>query len=404
MTINYLSQKNYIPEKYLKKKTKQKLNKKVSKIISQTKDSINTSNRTLSVLNSKFKVNFKIQDLKKFKKFKNIAIIGMGGSILGSDAIYNFMKKKIKKNVYFFNDLDGEKILNFKNNFASRSILFIVISKSGNTIETLSNFFSMKIIKKNAKNIIIISEKKDNALTKLAKTFNLFYIEHKDYIGGRFSVLSEVGLIPAYLMGLNIFKLRNNLDKYITKKEKFLRDSALKLANLIYQKKFTNLIFINYFPKLEKFLYWSQQLIAESLGKNGKGFLPVISNTPKDHHSLLQLYIDGPKNNLFYIFSDESSSKDRIIAKKLYRKIDFLNYKSISQVKLAQKNALLKLFKKNKIPFREIKIKKIDESVLGELFSYYILETVIVGSLININPYNQPAVEQVKIYTKQFLR
>ena len=151
MTINYLSQKNYIPEKYLKKKTKQKLNKKVSKIISQTKDSINTFNRTLSVLNSKFKVNFKIQDLKKFKKFKNIAIIGMGGSILGSDAIYNFMKKKIKKNVYFFNDLDGEKILNFKNNFASRSILFIVISKSGNTIETLSNFFSMKIIKKKCK-------------------------------------------------------------------------------------------------------------------------------------------------------------------------------------------------------------------------------------------------------------
>ena len=162
----------------------------------------------MHVLNSKFKFNFKINELKKFRKFKTIAIIGMGGSILGTEAIYNFLNKKIKKRVFFFNDLNEKKIKNFKKKENFDKVLFLIISKSGNTVETLSNTFSLNIIKKNAKNIILISEKKNNSLFSLSQKFNLFYVEHKSYIGGRYSVLSEVGIIPAYLMGVNILKLR----------------------------------------------------------------------------------------------------------------------------------------------------------------------------------------------------
>ena len=164
-----------------------------------------------------------------------------------------------------------------------------------------------------------------------------------------------------------------------------------------------NLIFLNYSPKTEKFLFWCQQLIAESLGKKGKGFLPIISNVPKDHHSLLQLYLDGPKDKLFQIFSVEDKKKNIIKLKGIFKKNNFLNNQSLKKIKNAQKNALIKAFKKNKIPFREFKIKKINEETLGLLFSYFILETVLIGKLVNINPYNQPAVEQVKRFTKEYL-
>ena len=230
----------------------------------------------------------------------------MGGSILGSQAVYNLLRKKIKKKFYFFDNLDTERILDFKKKQNLNQILFIIISKSGNTIETLSNFLSLNILKKNSKNIIVISERKDNHLISIVKKFNLFYIEHKRYIGGRYSVLSEVGLLPAYLMGLNISSIRSNLKRYFKGNDKiYLKESVLKLSNLLYQRKISNLIFINYIPEMEQFLYWCQQLIAESLGKNKKGFLPVVSNAPKDHHSLLQLYLDGPKDKLFHIFSLE---------------------------------------------------------------------------------------------------
>ena len=160
----------------------------------------------------------------------------------------------------------------------------------------------------------------------------------KNYIGGRYSVLSEVGIVPAILMGLNIKKLRRNIKKpLINKDSKFLRESTIKLSNLLLQNKITNLVFLNYCPVLEKFLYWCQQLIAESLGKKGKGFLPVISNVPKDHHSLLQLYLDGPKDKIFYIFSLEEKIKKKLKSKILPKKLDYLNNKSFKKIKMHKK-------------------------------------------------------------------
>ena len=167
--------------------------------------------------------------------------------------------------------------------------------------------------------------------------------------------------------------------------------------------KFNNLVFLNYFPELDKFLYWGQQLIAESLGKKNMGFLPIVSKAPKDHHSLLQLYLDGPKDKIFNIFSFEKKTKEKINIDKNFGIKIFLNRKLLSGIKNAQKKALIKTFIKKNIPFREFKIKKINEEILGELFSFFIIETIIVGKLLNINPFNQPAVEQVKVDTKKLL-
>lgn len=401
-----MKKQNILHKNYFKKKYSNKnfYSKYFNNIFNEIKKNCDVSQNTYHVLSKKFSFKFKLQDLKKFNKFEKIVLIGMGGSILGSKAIYSFLKKKIKKKVIFFDNLDKDKLNNFKSKNNKENCLFIVISKSGNTIETISNFIDLKILKNNAKNIIIISEKNENILYSIAKKYNLFFIEHKKYLGGRYSVLSEVGVVPSYFMGINIKNLRINLQKYFGNKEKsFLKQSSISLSQIIKKNFYKNLIFLNYSPKLEEFLFWCQQLIAESLGKKGKGMLPTISNSPKDHHSVLQLYLDGPKDKIFYLFYENVRKSNKIKTNIITKKLDYLNNKDLDDIKIAQKNAIKKVLIKNKIPFREFKINSFDEKTLGELFSYFILETSISGRLVNINPFNQPAVEQVKIFTKKLL-
>ncbi len=396
--------KYQLQNKYLKKNTIINLSKKFDHIFSDVIEDINNPKKTLNVLN-KIKMNFKQKELDRFKNFNKIALIGMGGSILGAEAIHSFLETNIKKKMFFFNDLDEKKILNFKKKENMSKILFIIISKSGNTIETLSNAFFLDIIKKNTRNVIIISEKKNNSLFLLSKKFNIFFIEHRKNVGGRYSVLTEVGIVPAYLMGANIKKLRSKMSDFLTNKnKKYLKTITTTLAYLAYSKNMNNLIFLNYVPKLEKFLYWCQQLIAESLGKKGKGFLPVVSNVPKDHHSLLQLYLDGPKDKLFYIFSSKIKSKAIIRSMDKKDQNSFLNNKQMSAVKNAQKKALIKALTKKKIIFREFIIEDNNEEMLCKLFTYFMIETVIIGKLLNIDPFDQPAVEEVKIFTKKLLK
>ena len=142
--------------------------------------------------------------------------------------------------------------------------------------------------------------------------------------------------MPAYLMGVNTKKLRSDLLSFLNgKNKKILKEGSITLSSILNLKKKNNIIFLNYSPELEQFLFWCQQLIAESLGKNNKGFLPIISNVPKDHHSLLQLYLEGPKDKLFYLFSTETKS-------------NILNKTSLRVVKNAQKTALIKTLRKIK--------------------------------------------------------
>ena len=145
--------KNHISKNIFNKKTTKKLKEDFNKIFNQILADITTSGKTLNVLNKDFIFNFKQKDLNKFRKFKSIAVIGMGGSILGTEAIHNFLGEKIKKKVYFFNDLNIENITNFKRKENLDKTLILIISKSGNTIETISNAFLLKTIKKSQKTL-----------------------------------------------------------------------------------------------------------------------------------------------------------------------------------------------------------------------------------------------------------
>ncbi len=358
-----------------------------------------TQNSTLLkylINNSKFEIKF-----KKFKKFKTIFIIGMGGSILGAKAIYDFLKHKIKKNFIFIDNLDENYLKSIKKNNSLSKSLFIIISKSGNTIETISNTYFFKSFLK-SKNTIILTENKNSFLRNLAKEKKFNFLEHKKFIGGRYSVLSEVGMLPAYLMGFKVENFKKNLSKFIYNKKIIL--SSANLINNKYKIKNTKiLVFFNYVPELNNFLYWSQQLFAESLGKNKKGFIPVISNAPKDHHSLLQLYLDGPKDKVFYIFSSSKRGNLKTKSDFFNDNVKYLRKKKYNDIKDSQKNAFLRVLKNKKIPFREINIQKFNEDTIGKLFLQFIMETIFIGKLINVNPFDQPAVEEVKVLTKKFL-
>ena len=241
MKKNNLLLENKLHQNYLDKKIVKKYKKNIQKIFGDIIKEVNDPKKTLNILHQGYNFNYKLKSLKNFKNYKKIAIIGMGGSILGAEAINCFLGKSEKKNFFFFDNIDEKKILNFKKKENLNKILFLIISKSGNTIETLANVATLNILKKNAKNIIIITEKKNNTLYYLKNKFNLFYIEHNTFVGGRFSVLSEAGIIPAYLMGINILKLRSKLLFFLKGKSKiFLKNSSIKMANYLNSKKYPN--------------------------------------------------------------------------------------------------------------------------------------------------------------------
>jgi glucose-6-phosphate isomerase len=397
-----LDLKNNISKDYFSKSSYSKDKIKLNKIISDILTSSNKSNSFFNIFHKKFDYNFKYSELLKFTKYKSVILIGMGGSSLGAKAIYSFFKDKIKKNFIFLDNLDQFKIEIIKKKINLKTSLFIIISKSGNTLETLinSSLFQDKI---NNKNTIIITEKKNNILNTFVKEKKILHFHHRDYIGGRYSVLSEVGIIPAYFMGLKVKKFRKNLFNFFKSKKNLLIDNVIKLSHIYRYKKVNTIILLNYAPEINNFLYWSQQIIAESLGKKGKGILPVVSLAPKDHHSLMQLYLEGPKDKLFYIFNIKLDKKIKINPNIFGKKFNYVKNKDLEKVKEAQKNALIQILKNKNIPYQEFTINKKNEESLGELFAYFMLETVLLGRLLNINPFDQPAVEQVKILTKKLL-
>ena len=352
-------------------------------------------NHILSSLGNKYKNSYKKKFLDKYIKSKNFRIIGMGGSTLGAQAIYDFLNKKIDKKFYFSDNLQPNQKI-----YKNKKITNLIISKSGNTIETIVN--ANILIKKKDTNIFI-TENKRSYLYFLAEKLKAEIIHHNNYIGGRYSVLSEVGMLPAELMGLNASKFRqlNNLVK-----NKFFLDNLVSNVSstifLVKKKKFNSVI-INYDEKSENLFKWYQQLIAESLGKKQKGILPLVSNMPKDNHSVMQLYLDGFTNNFFTFFFVNDSGSSKINNNNLFKGQEFLKDKNIRDIIFAQKKASEAVFLKKNIPFRSFEIKKRDEKTLGELFCFFILETILLGKALNVNPYDQPSVELIKQETKKIL-
>ena len=375
------------------------INFKIKKNNSKVKKKFNVllkeNNSIIKSLGKLYKYSFEKNYIKKFKNNSNFRIIGMGGSSLGTKAIYDFLKDKINKNFEFIDNLNPSNKKKSKKNFVN-----LVVSKSGNTIETIVNFNTL--VKNKEKNIFI-TEKKNSFLYLLAQKLKADIVHHNNFIGGRYSVLSEVGMLPAQLMGLkpNNFKSFNNL----VKNKNFINNLISNVSSILYfsqQKKFNSII-INYDQKSESIFKWYQQLVAESLGKKKKGILPMVSVMPRDNHSVMQLYLDGFNNNFFTFFNVNEKKSLRINNNLVLKSQSYLKNKNISQITFNQKKATENVFRKKNIPFRSFTIQKRDEKTLGELFTFFILETILLGKCLNLNPYDQPAVELIKKETKKLL-
>ena len=350
----------------------------------------------LKTMDKNYKYTFKKRNFY-FNPFSEFNILGMGGSILGSEAIYNFLKHKINKKFNFYNTLKLQNIPK-----THKKNINIVISKSGNTLETISNFNLLLKSQKRNKNIILC-ENNNNFLRSLGKKLKAEIFEHKNYIGGRYSVLSEVGMLPAEFMGLNEKKFKRF--NYLINNKNFINsliENVTSIFNYIKNGK-TNLVILNYDQKSDSLFQWYQQLLAESLGKNKQGIFPIVSSMPKDNHSLMQLFLDGPKNNFYTIFSAREKKLEKLDKNYLFNNYTMLKNKSINKILESQKKATENIFKKEKIPFRSFEIINRNEESLGELFSFFILETILLGHLLKVNPFNQPKVELIKNETRKIL-
>jgi glucose-6-phosphate isomerase len=355
---------------------------------------------------------------------KQIAIIGIGGSTLGTYAIYNFMKynkqynKTLKKELFFFESTDPVNLNGTLSQINLEDTLFIVISKSGTTIETISIFkYLMSITKIDKSNLLIITED-DSKLNTFAKANDINSFDIPKNVGGRFSVLSNVGLVPLYLAGFNIDELLKGAKKISTSffEQNDLYDHLIKKARTYYEFKDVynvNAIF-SYSQLLEGFNKWYIQLWGESLGNidvnhTNQGLTPIGLLGPVDQHSFLQLIVEGKRDKTVTFIKIKDFKDNTKIAPTTLQGLEDLDYinnldfKELINLQADATIASVKEYKKD-IPIDLIEIEEISEYEIGKLLFYYELLTSIVGKFLRINTYDQPGVEGGKIILKEMLK
>ena len=370
----------------------------------------------LPALNVIFDKNLLSKTIDVVKEFelnkKKIVIFGTGGSNLGARAI-NTINIKKKINIEFYDNIDPISFENSLSNTNFDTTGFIIISKSGSTPETLSQFSSMyqsslqnKKLKEFLSNILIITEFKDSPLYKIAKTNKCLMLEHNKNIGGRYSVFSNVGIVPAIISGINVTALYKGASEFLKNIE---NNGSLNLAKyLCFQKKtnYTSSVLMTYSDSLYFFGKWYLQLWAESIGKNKKGITAIHSVGTTDQHSQLQLYLDGPNDKFFTFITTDHTNKGLKLNNDIFENtgIDYLKNNTMGDLMDAEQRATLETFKLNKNSYREIFIPKIDEENLGKLITLSMIETISSCTYLGVNAFDQPAVEQGKILTKEYLR
>jgi glucose-6-phosphate isomerase len=352
------------------------------------------------------------------KKFKRYVVVGIGGSSLGGQVLVNMRNKVEEPYIHFWDTLDYHVM---KPHFESRKLketAFILISKSGTTpeimaqtlmvIEALNNLGGADAV---GKHCLVICEPGENPLGLIADKWGIERMDHDPNIGGRFSCLSLVGALPAMLAGIDMYAVREGarkvLDDALINPEAAPRAAAALNYALydLYGVKMN--VLMPYAKQLEPFTHWYRQLWAESIGKDGRGSTPLNALGPIDQHSQLQLWLDGPNDKFFTLVInhqvDDSPIMDVSLADNLPA-LEYLRDHRISDVVLAEANATAKTLADRGKYLRCIYIDRLDEKTIGELLMHYMLETIFTCNLLDVNPFDQPAVEDGKKLTKMYLK
>lgn len=362
---------------------------------------------------------------KIINKFNEVVVLGTGGSSLGAQALCALKgpqaardEKQIR--LHFLDNLGPHSMAAHLHQLNLARSHFIVVSKSGGTAETMAQliaaFAALREVVdtgKLAEHFTVIVEPGSNPLRRFAESRRLPTFDHDPNLGGRFSVFSLVGVLPAMAAGLDVTAFRDGAAETL----RLMRQApnpndvaAAVAADVIVALHAAHGVNINvmmpYDCRLERFAAWHQQLWAESLGKDGHGTTPVRALGPVDQHSQLQLYLDGPADKFFTVITSDQRGEGPLLASDLADDPDlaYLRGHTIGDVVTAEAAATVTVFKERGRPLRHLRLRQVNERSLGALMMHFMLETIIASHLYGVNPYDQPAVELGKRLTKEYLR
>ncbi|MEQ1789485.1 MAG: hypothetical protein ABL857_03480 [Rickettsiales bacterium] len=354
------------------------------------------------------------------KRFHHILVVGSGGSTLSSAALLAFAPCPAPT-FDFLDNIDPHMLEDILARIHIENTCFIIISKSGKTLETLSQTYALigRMKKKIGRTalpaqFIIITEPEknegDNPLRQLAREYDLRVLDHETDIGGRFAIFTNVGLLPAAIAGIDIRALRSgalSVAKQLEEAaipEDFSPALGAAIQYAFYQRSRNISVMLPYSQRLSGLSAWYRQCWAESLGKDGKGTTPTCAMGSTDQHSQLQLYLSGPKDKIFNLITlKREGTGDEIEVLGNRPELAYLQGKTLGDVMAAQQKATLETFTKNLCPVRLIELDELNTEHFGALIMHFALEIMFMSFLFEINPFDQPAVEESKILTHSYL-
>ena len=358
----------------------------------------------------------------RFARFEHVVVMGSGGSSLSGKTLValkdqGFGPLEGRPKLWFMDNVDPATFTALIERLPLERIGFIPISKSGGTPETIAAFLTlMSAVEARvgksalASNVLAITEATDNPLRRLASAMGCTIIEHDPKVGGRFSALSLVGMLPAMIAGLDCAAVREGaasvLDPVLAAKDATGIAPAIGAAlsvGLAREKGINITVLMPYVDRLNTFGSWYRQIWAESLGKDGNGTTPAIALGTVDQHSQVQLYLGGPADKLFTFLIQDTAGKGAVLQPGSDKALDYLAGKTMGDLLMAEADATAATTVKAGRPTRVIRIAEVDERTVGALMMHFILETIFAAHLWKIDAFDQPAVEDGKILTRQYL-
>jgi len=345
--------------------------------------------------------------------YKEILVLGVGGSSLGARTLCS-IKDNANIKLRFLESIDSLSIKKQLQKINLKDVFFIVISKSGKTIETIcQTLITIDLLKQNnisnlSDRFLFITQDRKSEIGQMAQNLDAKILEHPSNIGGRYSYLTIVGLLPAALIGLDIFKIRKAANDILNN---FINEKDLNKNNIIksciyqiylFDQGFRSTVLMPYIDSLYSFNNWYRQLWSESLGKNGFGLTPINSMGTVDQHSQLQLYLDGPKDKFFNFIINKNPDDDFKI-NDLENVKTIFGGKNLTDIVNAEQKSTIDILLSNNSPLRLFEMTEISEESVSGLMMQMFLEAILIARVKNINPFDQPAVEKRKILSKKYI-
>jgi glucose-6-phosphate isomerase len=359
---------------------------------------------------------------ERFAKFEHVVVMGSGGSSLSGKTLValkdqGFGPLKGRPKLWFMDNVDPATFSTLIERLPLERTGFIAISKSGGTPETIAAFLSLTTALEAragkaalASNVLAITEAADNPLRRLATGMGCTIIEHDPKIGGRYSALSLVGMLPAMIAGLDCAAVREGaasvLDPVLAANDVTGIAPAIGAAlsvGLAREKDINITVLMPYVDRLNTFAFWYRQIWAESLGKDGYGTTPAVALGTVDQHSQVQLYLGGPADKLFTFLIQDTAGQGAALQPGADKALDYLAGRTMGDLLQAEADATAATTIKAGRPTRVIRVSEVDERTIGALMMHFILETIFAAHLWKIDAFDQPAVEEGKILTRQYL-